>query len=737
MEPTQDFVTATESTQDSVTSAGDTTHDFVTATEFLPNSAFRIASTPDKNLLHNAIQGALPEKNITPHEKLNSFFPPKQTFDSRYSDSEILEIAGLLQDSWKPHPRLYIVLRLVGKLEHMDNIIRDGHSDIWFPFPPEQVPIILSPGANRRFLTAQEMIITADPCLEDGKKGKHCHLPAGELMMSCFQTKRILGSGGFGQVEKVISRSTMNEYALKRIRRDKLAEKGEKYFLNELEALRTVDHRHIVKLVGSFTDPTYVGFIMSPVADCDFATFLSRAEHFEDNKSWLWSYFGCLANALFYLHFTSSIRHKDIKPSNILVREYSVLLTDFGLAYNWSKSQRTTTAEEKYWTEKYCAPEAVMDKERHSSSDIWSLGCVFLEMVTVLRGESLNTMQTFLSTNGSKQSNYRHNLDGISQWIRRLKDNSRSELESRPLDWIMEMLKHDHEQRPNARQLMESIWKSKSQNDFLANSSKTFYGICCERSVVFTTIEMKGLHTAAGYGDEMEVIRLLNMGANPNWKDSAGQTVLHLATEEGKISLVQALLKHGRNVNIEERDSKGRTALYLASQLGNKEVAEILLKKGADVSAKESDFGYTPMHAAAWYGNEGVVRLLLQQADLNSKSNAGHTPLSLAQLWNRESIIALLKDATKSGTEVQEIGNTEDSTKSSTEVEEIGKTESAIEGISKGKKDEEVKAINATVTPPKVGKEVNGETAKYPKEDVSKKRPNRLQSVLKRMLPGR
>jgi serine/threonine protein kinase len=79
--------------------------------------------------------------------------------------------------------------------------------------------------------------------------------------------------------------------------------------------------------------------------------------------------------------YTNRIRHKDIKPQNILVKGMNVLITDFGTALDWSKDSGATTSGHPGPTSvNYIAPEVAEHEDRNESSDIWSLGCVFLEM---------------------------------------------------------------------------------------------------------------------------------------------------------------------------------------------------------------------------------------------------------------------------------------------------------------------------------------------------------------------
>jgi serine/threonine protein kinase len=126
-------------------------------------------------------------------------------------------------------------------------------------------------------------------------------------------------------------------------------------FEAETSALKRLSHRHIVELVGSYTDPRWVGLIMLPVADCNLDTYLKAAG--DEERSNIRGFYGCLANALLYLH-ANQIRHKDIKPQNVLIHGTNVLLTDFGISRDWSDLGKSTTIGTiKAFSPKYSSPE--------------------------------------------------------------------------------------------------------------------------------------------------------------------------------------------------------------------------------------------------------------------------------------------------------------------------------------------------------------------------------------------
>lgn len=134
-------------------------------------------------------------------------------------------------------------------------------------------------------------------------------------------------------------------------------------FENDLKALKRLSHRHIVKLVGSYTDLSCVGLIMMPVADADLEGYLASTENQYARKQCLRAFFGCLTTALGYLH-RNKMCHEDIKPRNVLVKGAKVLLTDFGTARIWEDDGRSTTNSVAARTPKYCAPE-VGDSKVH------------------------------------------------------------------------------------------------------------------------------------------------------------------------------------------------------------------------------------------------------------------------------------------------------------------------------------------------------------------------------------
>lgn len=192
---------------------------------------------------------------------------------------------------------------------------------------------------------------------------------------------------------------------------------------------------------------------MSPVAECDLKDFLhncvSDAKGTPPSKSFIRSFFGCLTSALSYLH-DNTVRHKDIKPQNVLVSQQTVFLTDFGISLDWSEIGQSTTTGPTPRTARYCAPEVSDCAPRNSSSDMWSLGCIFLEIWTVLKGETISNLHAFLEATNTKSSCNHLNCAAADQWMKNLELMS-TLADNPPRDWISHLVVLDQRERWTAR----------------------------------------------------------------------------------------------------------------------------------------------------------------------------------------------------------------------------------------------------------------------------------------------
>jgi len=390
------------------------------------------------------------------------------------TDAQILQISSMLKHADPPYskvPRTYVVLRQMECLHLIDEVLSRGFSDFHFPATASNVPPCLSPRQRTAFLKTQGFVLTSSLELEHGG---HHYFQDDETVP--FQRLTILGAGGFGEVDKVLSLTTFKEYARKRVPRSMIfANKRQAEMVTQLVAeitvLKRLKHHHVVDLIGSYTDPQYMGLIMTPIANMDLSTYLANAS--SSNHHELRTFFGCLAYALKYLH-GQNVRHKDIKPSNVLVYQGSVLLTDFGLSFDFSDfTQSTTVSMVNGMSRPYCAPEVAEYQPRNTSSDIWSLGIVFLEILVTLKGRTIESMRAYFREHGTGEEYIRENHGTLAGYIELLKTAGQAS-DDFMIVWIVWMLDMVKEDRPTAAQLVGSMAGAPR-----AEGAPRFCGLCC------------------------------------------------------------------------------------------------------------------------------------------------------------------------------------------------------------------------------------------------------------------
>jgi len=184
------------------------------------------------------------------------------------------------------------------------------------------------------------------------------------------------------------------------------------------------------------------------------------------------------------------------------------------------------------------------------------------------------------------------------------------------------------------------------------------------------------LYLAAANGNAAMIGMLLEAGADPNWTDPAGETVLMATARVGQSGAAEALLAAGAVVDTRDAEF-GQTALMLAVRGGHPEVVRVLLGHGADPNVltrvgseprwvlpnSQPGFsfgigivrggspprgrrapipgGVSPLQYAAREGHLDVARLLIDAgADIGQRDPNDITPLLMA-IMNGHSDVAL------------------------------------------------------------------------------------------------
>ncbi|XP_057789897.1 mitogen-activated protein kinase kinase kinase 18-like [Salvia miltiorrhiza] len=186
-----------------------------------------------------------------------------------------------------------------------------------------------------------------------------------------------IGRGAYGTVSAAVDTATGHVFAVKSVDLGTASPSQVEALESEITILRSLSSPFIVKYLGD--DTTTEG---SPARNLHMeylpaGTAADLADPGEDDVA---SYAWCLVSALSYLH-SRGIVHCDVKGRNVLLGPSpgSAKLADLGSAMYASTAGGGVAAR---GSPLWMAPEAIRGERQGPESDVWSLGCTVIEMLT-------------------------------------------------------------------------------------------------------------------------------------------------------------------------------------------------------------------------------------------------------------------------------------------------------------------------------------------------------------------
>lgn len=197
---------------------------------------------------------------------------------------------------------------------------------------------------------------------------------------------RLIGSGSFGTVYLGMNAFTGELMAVKQVELT-TDDNGEnqsrkKSMLDalqrEMHLLKELHHDNIVQYLGSNFEGNFLNIFLEYVPGGSVASLLANYGNFEE--SLIRNFIRQILNGLNYLH-GKNIIHRDIKGANILVdNKGGVKISDFGISKKIDTKLLTSNRVSLQGSVFWMAPEVVKQTSYTSKADIWSLGCLVIEM---------------------------------------------------------------------------------------------------------------------------------------------------------------------------------------------------------------------------------------------------------------------------------------------------------------------------------------------------------------------
>ncbi|MBN2723094.1 MAG: serine/threonine protein kinase [Deltaproteobacteria bacterium] len=210
--------------------------------------------------------------------------------------------------------------------------------------------------------------------------------PPGTVLEEKFRLEKVLGRGAMGVVYLGYDVFLERNVAIKVLKgRSMASHEAVERFRREAVTMATINHLNIVQIFSFGEKEGYYYFVMEYIPGQTLATFIDdfyRASDFVPLDVAI-GLISQICSGLGAVH-KRGIAHRDVKPANVLISRdnYHVALTDFGL------TSLSETGKDKFveGTPLYLAPERIKSEvikpDDLPASDIYSVGCIFFELLT-------------------------------------------------------------------------------------------------------------------------------------------------------------------------------------------------------------------------------------------------------------------------------------------------------------------------------------------------------------------
>jgi len=261
----------------------------------------------------------------------------------------------------------------------------------------------------------------------------------------------LIGKGSFGKVYMGMNAATGELIAVKQVRLKTTEEQDQaKEIENEIKLMQDLRHPNIVSLLGTQRTGTTLNILMEYVPGKSLDTLLEKFGAFSEKV--IKSYTKQLLAALAYCH-SNHVVHRDIKGKNILIdTKGNLKLADFGSAKRFANVLSKDAPSVSYnYTPLWTAPEVLVG-DYNSKVDIWSLGCVIIEMAS---GKPPWSEQNF-------ENPFRALYHiGNSNSIPKIPDS----LSEQGKQFILACLQRDPDKRPSAKECLIHAWLKDADDD--------------------------------------------------------------------------------------------------------------------------------------------------------------------------------------------------------------------------------------------------------------------------------
>lgn len=207
---------------------------------------------------------------------------------------------------------------------------------------------------------------SSDGLVEGSSTGKH--------FSEVYKLGKQLGEGAFSVVKEGQNRQSQKSFAIKIVTKAKLSKEDEVALKDEIDVLKDMEHKHIIRLYDVFEEPHHYYLVTEKMGGGELFDRIVQKSYYNEKEA----RDTCLIllSAIHYCH-DQKVAHRDLKPENLLLTsekdDSSIKIADFGFAKRVKTPKSLTT---QCGTPGYVAAEILEGQPYDTQADMWSIGVI-------------------------------------------------------------------------------------------------------------------------------------------------------------------------------------------------------------------------------------------------------------------------------------------------------------------------------------------------------------------------